>query len=78
VGAALEQADELKKLMAEVGALPESHREALMLFYYGEMTYQEMAELLGVSTATINARLTEARTLLRKRLGKSQRSQHEL
>lgn len=78
VGAALEQADEFQKLMAEVEALPESQREALMLFYYGEMTYQEMAELLGVSTATINARLTEARALLRKRLGKSQRATHEL
>ncbi len=68
--------------MAEVEALPENQREALMLFYYGEMTYQEMAELLGVSTATINARLTEARAILRKRLATSQtrskRATHEL
>lgn len=78
VGAAIEQADEIKKLMAEVESLPESQREAVMLFYYGEMTYQEMADLLGVSTATINARLTEARALLRKRLGQSQRATHEL
>jgi RNA polymerase sigma factor (sigma-70 family) len=82
VGAALEQADEIKKLMAEVEALPESQREALMLFYYSEMTYQEMAELLGVSTATINARLTEARALLRRRLtqtqNRSQKATHEL
>jgi RNA polymerase sigma-70 factor, ECF subfamily len=78
VGAALERADEVKRLMAEVESLPESQREALMLFYYGEMTYQEMAELLGVSTATINARLTEGRASLRKRLGQSQRATHEL
>jgi RNA polymerase sigma-70 factor, ECF subfamily len=78
VGAAIERADEVKKLMAEVESLPESQREALMLFYYSEMSYQEMAELLGVSTATINARLTEARALLRKRLGTSQRASHEL
>jgi len=78
VGAALEQADEVQKLMAEVESLPDSQREAVMLFYYGEMTYQQMADLLGVSTATINARLTEARAILRQRLGQSQRATHEL
>jgi RNA polymerase sigma-70 factor (ECF subfamily) len=72
VDARLEHADEVKSLMAAVEGLPETHREVLMLFYYGEMTYLEMAELLGVSTATINGRLTEARVLLRKRLGPSQ------
>jgi RNA polymerase sigma-70 factor, ECF subfamily len=72
VDARLEQADEVKSLMAAVEGLPETHREVLMLFYYGEMTYLEMAELLGVSAATINARLTEARAILRKRLGQSQ------
>ncbi len=72
VDARLEQADEVKSLMAAVEGLPETHREVLMLFYYGEMTYLEMAELLGVSAATINARLTEARAILRKRLGPSQ------
>jgi RNA polymerase sigma-70 factor (ECF subfamily) len=78
VGAALEQADEVQKLMAEVESLPEGQREVLMLFYYADMTYQQMAELLGLSTATINTRLTEARATLRKRLGQSQRATHEL
>jgi RNA polymerase sigma-70 factor (ECF subfamily) len=78
VGAAVEQADETQRLLAEVEALSESHREVLMLFYYGEMSYRDMAELLGVSTATINARLSEARAILRDRLGRSRRTMHEL
>src|SRR4051794_4154738 len=62
------RADELRQLMIEVESLPESHREVLMLFYYQEMSYREIADALGVSTATINARLTQARAMLRERL----------
>jgi RNA polymerase sigma-70 factor (ECF subfamily) len=78
VGAAVEQADELQRLLVEVEALSQNHREVLMLFYYGEMSYRDMAELLGVSTATINARLSEARAILRDRLGRSRSTTHEL
>jgi RNA polymerase sigma-70 factor, ECF subfamily len=77
-GTAVDRADEVGRLMAEVESLSENHREVLMLFYYDEMTYREMAELLGVSTATINARLSEARRLLRDRLTGSRRAAHEL
>ena len=76
--AAFDRADEVRWLMAEVETLSENHREVLMLFYYGQMSYREMAELLGVSTATINARLSEARGLLRDRLGRSRSAPHEL
>jgi len=62
-------ADERRQLMAEVEALPEQLRQAVMLYYYDDMTYRELGELLGVSAATINARLTKARSLLRQRLG---------
>ena len=62
------RADELRHLMSEVERLPEEYREVLMLYYYQETTYQELADLLGVSGATINARLTKARSLLRERL----------
>jgi RNA polymerase sigma-70 factor (ECF subfamily) len=78
VGAAIDQADEVRRLMGEIESLSHNHREALMLFYYGELSYREMAELLGVSTATVNARLSEARGLLRERLDRSQRTTHEL
>jgi RNA polymerase sigma-70 factor (ECF subfamily) len=63
-----ERAEELKRLMSEVEALPETHRETLMLFYYQELSYRQIAETLEVSTATVNARLTQARTMLRERL----------
>jgi RNA polymerase sigma-70 factor (ECF subfamily) len=60
--------EDLDRLMKEVERLPEKQREALMLYYYQDSTYEELGRLLGVSAATINARLTQARQMLRKRL----------
>jgi len=64
-----ERADDIERLMREVERLPESQREALMLYYYEDCTYQDLAGRLGVSAATINARLTQARQMLRGKLG---------
>ena len=60
--------DEIRRLMSEVEKLPPSYRQVLMHFYYEDCTYKQIAEYLGVSTATVNARLTRARQLLRERL----------
>ena len=64
----LERADERRRLLAEVEALPEEQRKVVMLYYYEDLTYRELGRILGVSPATINARLTKARALLRARL----------
>ncbi len=66
----LDRKEELQQLMAEVEALPEEYREVLMIYYYEDVTYRDLAQLLAVSTATINARLTKARAMLRERLSK--------
>jgi RNA polymerase sigma factor (sigma-70 family) len=66
----LDRADESRKLRTEVAGLPEEFREVLALYYHHDMTYREMAQVLGISPATINARLTKARGLLRERLTK--------
>jgi RNA polymerase sigma-70 factor (ECF subfamily) len=65
---AAEHADDLQRLMTEVEKLPGPQREALMLYYYEDCTYQQLASRLGVSTATVNARLTQARMALRDKL----------
>src|SRR3954471_1707647 len=52
-GGELEQREELKQLMDEVQKLPEKHREVLMLYYYEDWTYQELAKILETSAATI-------------------------
>jgi RNA polymerase sigma-70 factor (ECF subfamily) len=66
--AELERDDERQRLLAEVERLPEEYRQVVMLYYYEDVTYRDVAQLLGVSTATVNARLTRARAILRARL----------
>lgn len=61
-------ADELRHLMAAVEALPEQYRTVILLYYYDDITYRDLARILGVSAATVNARLTRARAILRARL----------
>lgn len=69
----VDRADELARLMDEVEVLTEKHREVLMLYYYHDVTYQDLAQMLGVSSATVNARLTQARAILRERLSRVER-----
>src|SRR5205823_5026120 len=64
----VERDDEARHLLAQVEALPADCRQVVMLYYYEDSTYRDIARLLGVSTATVNARLTKARSLLRARL----------
>lgn len=63
-----EAADRRRAVWDAVHALPEPLRLALTLFYYDDHTYQELAGLLGVSRSTVNARLSQARALVRARL----------
>jgi RNA polymerase sigma-70 factor (ECF subfamily) len=60
--------EQIEQLMVEVERLPAAYRQVLMRYYYEPCTYQELADELGVSAATINARLTKARMMLRARL----------
>jgi RNA polymerase sigma-70 factor (ECF subfamily) len=67
------RADDERRLVAEVAELPEVYREVILMYYYDDVTYQDVAAALGVSTATVNARLTKARAMLRERLSSMQR-----
>lgn len=60
-----EQVTELNRAVAE---LPMEYREVVQLYYSSKMTYGELGQMLEVSAATINARLTKARAMLRERL----------
>lgn len=63
-----DETERLAKLLEQIDALPELYREVVLLFYYKKQSYQEIGDLLGLAPATINARLTKARALLRERL----------
>ncbi len=65
---ALERNEQTLRLTTEITKLPVDQQEVLNLFYFDELTYNEIAHILGVARSTVNARLTAARETLRKQL----------
>lgn len=60
---------ELRALIRdEVAALGESQREVVILKYLDGRSYEEIADITGLSVATIESRLFRARATLRRRL----------
>ncbi len=57
-----------QRAMAELQQLPELYREALVLRNIKEMSYEDIAGLLGCKLGTIKSRIARAREELRKRL----------
>ena len=57
------QREVVKQLLAK---LQESERTVMTLYYFGEMTCEEISKFLGVSVNTIKSRLSRARQRLKK------------
>jgi RNA polymerase sigma factor (sigma-70 family) len=57
-----------RALAAALAALPDAHRDALLLVAWGDLTYEEAAAALGVPAGTFRSRLHRARTRLRQYL----------
>ena len=55
-------------VMAAVLSLPRRYREAVTLYYWQDMTVQEIAAALGVAQSTVSVRLRQAREKLRAAL----------
>jgi len=61
--------DGIGSLMQALSGLSPPHREVLILRYWEEMSYAEMALVAGCSVGTIRSRLHHARRNLRQALG---------
>jgi RNA polymerase sigma-70 factor (ECF subfamily) len=53
---------------AAVSALPPKFRVAVLLRYFDDLSYEEMAEALGCSTGTVASRLSRGHRMLAERL----------
>ena len=51
-----------------IEALPETYREAVVLFYYCDLSVAETADRLGISRPAVRVRLHRGRELLRVKL----------
>lgn len=58
---------EIKRwLDSSLEKLDDKYREPLTLYYFEEMDYQEIADILQIPTSTVGVRLQRGRALLRK------------
>jgi len=56
------------QLQTALGALPEPFRSPLILFYFEEFSYQEIADQMNVPVGTVMSRLSRAKSHLRQEL----------
>jgi RNA polymerase sigma-70 factor (ECF subfamily) len=64
----VESRDLARAIAAAVDGLPEEQREVVVLKEYEELTFPEIAEVLGIPVSTVKTRLYRALTQLRARL----------
>ncbi|MEK7485645.1 MAG: RNA polymerase sigma factor [Planctomycetota bacterium] len=65
----LEKLELLSKLEVSLSELPEKYQTILSLKYFEQKSYEEISEILGLSFSTIDGRMTQAKVLLRKKMG---------
>ena len=53
-------------LDSHLESLPPKYREALVLYYYEDLDYKEIAEILQIPVSTVGIRLQRGKTILRK------------
>lgn len=56
------------RLTEVLDSLPDEYREPLLLFYFGELRYREIADVLDCPLGTVMSRIARAKAFLRARL----------
>lgn len=62
-------AEQQQRLLACIDQLAEHHREILMLRYYSDLSYAEIADVLDIKLGTVMSRLSRAKTQLLDTIG---------
>ena len=61
--------EELKAVLdSSLSSIPLKYREVLVLYYYEELSYQEIADVLRIPIATVGVRLKRAKEQLQKQV----------
>jgi RNA polymerase sigma-70 factor (ECF subfamily) len=59
---------DIEQIAGAIAGLPQEYREVSALYFTQEMSYQEIADAVGVPVGTVRSRLHRARGLLQKAL----------
>jgi RNA polymerase sigma-70 factor (ECF subfamily) len=57
-----------QEILGAVRALPEIYRNILIMREVNELSYEEIAEILGISIGTVKSRISRARDLVRQKV----------
>lgn len=57
-----------ERVLAVLDSLPDEYREPLLLYYFEELRYRDIADVLGLPLGTVMSRLARAKAYLRERL----------
>jgi RNA polymerase sigma-70 factor (ECF subfamily) len=71
----VETTSEGPRLARALAGLAQRDRDVLLLYAWADMTYEEIAEALGIPVGTVRSRLARARQAMRRRLATRQRLQ---
>jgi RNA polymerase sigma-70 factor (ECF subfamily) len=66
--ASLERQDLDQTVRESVARLPPKYRDALLLYYFLDKDVGETAQVLGLASGTVKARLHRGREMLRQRM----------
>lgn len=62
----IEKKETNKELYELIQQLPQKYKEIVLLFYYKDLTYEEISEILQIPEGTVRSRLSRAREKLKK------------
>ncbi len=65
----VEESEEHERLRSAIAALPENLAEVVLLQYFADMSYEEIARHCGVTVNHVGVLLHRARALLKRELG---------
>jgi len=77
-GENIEAVERQQLLSAAVAALPERQQKTFILYYYEELNYKEISDVLGLSASSVESLLVRARDNVRKKCCPDYREKKEI
>lgn len=65
-----EDKQERERIYKIVQQLPEKRREAILMYYYNDLSYKEIADINSISIDTVASSISKARAMIKKELKK--------
>lgn len=62
----LSQKEFIQETKKAIQSLPDDYQGVIMLYYYAELSYNEISELLSIPIGTVKSRLNRGRLLIKK------------